>query len=65
MAASLFFLYLDGNKKSQRNKMAITALTILGSVISATAFIVGSYLAKYLSDGSDSDKEKKRHDLAV
>ena len=26
---------------------------------------VGSYLAKYLSGSSDSDEEKKRHDLAV
>ena len=28
-------------------------------------FVGGSYLAKYLSGSSDSDEEKRRHDLAV
>ena len=31
----------------------------------STTFVGGSYLAKYLSGSSDSDEEKKRHDLAV
>ena len=35
-----------------------------GAIINAT-FVGGSYLAKYLSGSSDSDEEKKRHDLAV
>ena len=45
--------------------MASIALRIGGAIINATAFLGGSYLAKYLSGGSDSDEEKKRHDLAV
>ena len=45
--------------------MASIALRIGGAIINATAFVGGSYLAKYLSGGSDSDEEKKRHDLAV
>ena len=37
-----------------------------GAIINATTFVGGSqYLAKYLSGSSDSDEEKKRHDLAV
>ena len=45
--------------------MASIALMIGGAIINATTFIGGSYLAKYLSGSSDSDEEKKRHDLAV
>ena len=45
--------------------MASIALMIGGAIINATTFVGGSYLAKYLSGGSDSDEEKKRHDLAV
>ena len=44
--------------------MASIALMIGGAIINAT-FVGGSYLAKYLSGSSDSDEEKKRHDLAV
>ena len=45
--------------------MASIALMIGGAIINATTFVGGSYLAKYLSVSSDSDEEKKRHDLAV
>ena len=44
--------------------MASIALMIGGAIINATTFVGGSYLAKYLSGSSDSDEEKKRHDLA-
>ena len=45
--------------------MASIALMIGGAFINATTFVGGSYLAKYLSGSSDSDEEKRRHDLAV
>ena len=45
--------------------MASISLMIGGAIINATTFVGGSYLAKYLSGSSDSDEEKKRHDLAV
>ena len=45
--------------------MASIALMIGGAIINETTFVGGSYLAKYLSGSSDSDEEKKRHDLAV
>ena len=45
--------------------MASIALMIGGAITNATTFVGGSYLAKYLSGSSDSDEEKKRHDLAV
>ena len=45
--------------------MASIALMIGGAIINATTFVGGSYLAKYLGGSSDSDEEKKRHDLAV
>ena len=45
--------------------MASIAPMIGGAIINATTFVGGSYLAKYLSGSSDSDEEKKRHDLAV
>lgn len=45
--------------------MASIAIMIGGAIINATTFVGGSYLAKYLSGGSDIDEEKKRHDLAV
>ena len=45
--------------------MASIALRIGGAIINATTFVGGSYLAKYLSGSSDSDEEKKQHDLTV
>ena len=45
--------------------MASIALMIGGAIINATTFVGGSFLAKYLSGSSDSDEEKRRHDLAV
>ena len=45
--------------------MASIALMIGEAIINTTTFVGGSYLAKYLSGSSDSDEEKKRHDLAV
>ena len=47
------------------NKMASIARMVGGEIINATAFVGGSYLARYLSGRSDNDEEKKRHDLAV
>ena len=44
--------------------MASIAIMIGGAVLNATTFVGGSYLAKYLS-GSNSDAERKRHDLAL
>jgi len=45
--------------------MASIAIMVGGVIINATAFVRGSYLAKYLSGGSVAAEEKKRHDLAV
>ena len=45
--------------------MESIALMIGGAIINATTSVGGSYLAKYLSGSSDSDEEKRRHDLAV
>ena len=45
--------------------MPSIALMIGGAIINATTFVGGSYLAKYLSGSSDSDEEKRRHNLAV
>ena len=56
--------FLEKQKKNSK-KMASIALMIGGAIINATTFVGGSYLAKYLSGSSDSDEEKKRHDLAV
>ena len=37
-----------------------------GTLINATAFVGGSYLAKYsCGDLNNSNEEEKRHDLAV
>lgn len=48
------------------NKMASLAILIGGTLINATAFVGGSYLAKYLSgDNNSVEEEKKRHDLAA
>ena len=48
------------------NKMASPAIMIGGALINATAFVGGSYIAKYLSgDQNSAEEEKKRHDLAV
>ena len=44
--------------------MASIAIMIGGALVSSTAFIGGSYLAKYIS-GADPDAERKRHDLAL
>ena len=44
--------------------MASIVLMIGGGIINATTFVVGNYLAKYLS-GDSAGEEKKRHDLAV
>ena len=44
--------------------MASIAIMIGGAIINATTFVGGSYLAKYLA-GSDSNAERKRHDLAL
>ena len=43
------------------NKMASIAIMIGGALISATAFVVGSCLAEYLSgDQNSAEEEKKR-----
>ena len=47
------------------NKMASIAIMIGGALISATAFVVGSYLAEYLSGDQNSAEEEKRHDIVV
>ena len=44
--------------------MASIAFMIGGAVLNATAFVGGSYLAKYLS-GDKTDTEKIRHDKAM
>ena len=50
----------------QINKMESIAKMIGGALINATAFVGGSYLAKYLSrDQNSAEEMKKRHDLAV
>ena len=46
------------------NKMASKAI-ITGVIINATAFVGGSYLAKYLSGDQNRVEENKRQDLAV
>ena len=46
--------------------MATIAMMLGGAVLNATAFVGGSYLAKYLSGGGGaSDTEKIRHDKAL
>ena len=44
--------------------MASIAFMIGGAVLNATAFVGGSYLAKYLS-GDKTDTERIRHDKAL
>ena len=44
------------------NKMASIAIMIGGAIINATEFVGGSYLAKYLSRGSNAGEGRKRHD---
>jgi len=45
---------------------ATIALLIGGAILNSTAFVGGSYLAKYLSsDGKHFDEEKIRHDKAI
>lgn len=42
------------------------AMSLVGALFNATAFLGGSYLGKYLSkDGARVDKEKIRHDKAI
>ena len=46
--------------------MATIAMMLGGAVLNATAFVGGSYLAKYLSgDGGSAATEKIRHDKAL
>ena len=45
--------------------MASIAIMIEGAIVNATAFVDGSYLAKFLTGGSNAEEERKRHDLAV
>ena len=58
-----FFHFFGETKKLKANGKHSTMIG--GAIINATTFVSGSYLAKYLSGSSDSDEEKKRHDLAV
>ena len=44
--------------------MATIAMLIGGSILNATTFVGGSYLAKYLS-GQNQDNERIRHDKAI
>ena len=44
--------------------MATLAMMFGGAILNATAFVGGSYLAKYLS-GDKTDAEKIRHDKAL
>src|SRR6056300_1118705 len=44
--------------------MATIAMLIGGAVLNATAFVGGSYLAKFLS-GKQTDAERVRHDKAL
>ena len=47
-------------------KLATIAKIIRGALINATAFVGGSYLAKYSGgDHKSVEEEKKIHDLAV
>ncbi len=47
--------------------MASIAIAIAGAALNATAFVGGSYLAKYLAGGSPDAvaEERKRHDRAL
>ena len=45
--------------------MANIALMVGGAISYSTAFVGERYLARYLNGVSNSDKERKRHDLAV
>ena len=52
--------------KLKITKIASIAIMIGGTLINATAFVGGSYLAKYsCGDQNNSNEEEKRHDLAV
>ena len=44
--------------------MATIAMMFGGAILNATAFVGGSYLAKYLS-GDKTDAERIRHDKAL
>ncbi len=43
---------------------SVIAMSLVGAVLNATAFIGGNYLAKAFS-GGNADKERVRHDKAV
>ena len=45
--------------------MATAIVMMAGAVLNATAFVGGSYLAKYLSHDKHSDVERIRHDKAL
>ena len=67
IAASLATKDCLEKQKTLPLKMASIAIMIGGAIINATAFVGGSYLAKYFSRDSESAslEEKKRHNLAV
>ena len=53
-------------KKKKKKKMASLAIMIGGALINATAFVGGSYIAKYLiGEQNSAEEENKIHDLAV
>ncbi len=43
---------------------SVIAMSLVGAVLNATAFIGGNYLAKTFS-GNDADQERVRHDKAL
>ena len=47
------------------NKMAIIAITIGRALINRTAFVSGSYFAKYLSGDQNSVEDRERHKVAA
>lgn len=59
-------LYLSQKNDFPLRYMASIAIVVGGALISATAFVGGSYLAKYLSEDQNIvEEEKKRHDISV
>ena len=57
---------VEDKKKKKKKKMASLAIMIGGALINATAFVGGSYLAKYLiGEQNSAEEENKIHDLAV
>ena len=48
------------------NEMVSIAIMVGEAIINATAFVGGSYLAKYFTgDHNKADEDKKQHDLVV